>query len=80
MRGTHRISKRLKILGSAAIGAALMAASAQAATAFTIGFSGDHGSPRLEEAITTHAMGTEPAMTIVVGHVVLTAFRPRPHA
>lgn len=79
MRGTHRISRRLKMLGSAAIGAALMAASAQAATALTIGFSGDHGSSLLQ-SVGAHAMLTEPATMIVVGTLLLTAFRPRPHA
>jgi hypothetical protein len=79
MRGTHRISRRLKLLGSAAIGAALMAASAQAATAFTIGFNGDQGS-NLLQAFGAHAVLPEPATMMIVGTLLLTVFRPRPHA
>jgi hypothetical protein len=79
MRGTHRISRRLKMLGTAAIGLALMAVSAQAATTFTIGLGGDHGSPLLQ-ALSTHAMLTEPVTMMVVGTLLLTTFRTRPHA
>jgi hypothetical protein len=79
MRGTHRISRRFKLLGSAAIGAALMAATAQAATAFTIGFNTEQGSPLLQ-AFSAHAPLPEPATMMIVGTLLLTAFRARPHA
>jgi hypothetical protein len=60
------MSKRLKMLGVAAIAAAMMAASAQAATVFdlTAGFAG-------EGAYTW----PEPATMIVLGTVLLAALR-----
>lgn len=59
------MSKRLKMLGVAVIAAAVMAASAQAATVvdLTAGLAGGTGSSQ------------EPATMIVLGIVLLTAFR-----
>jgi predicted MFS family arabinose efflux permease len=80
MRGTRRISKRLKILGGAAIAAAMMVASAQAATAFdlTAGLGAGPGSALLEAFGQTAV--PEPAALMIVGTILLTAFRSRPHA
>jgi hypothetical protein len=79
MRGTHRISKRLKVLGGAAIAAAMMVASAQAATVFdlTAGIASDPGSALLHVFSNTVP---EPAALMIVGTILLTAFRPRSHA
>lgn len=73
------MSKRLKMLGAAAIAAATMAASAQAATVFdlTERFASPGRSP-LIHAINTGFPVTgmpEPATMIVLGTILLMAFR-----
>jgi hypothetical protein len=71
------MSKRLMMLGVAAIAAA-MAASAQAATVFdfTTGIASDSGSTLRHALILLPGTGfTEPATMIVLGTVLLTAFR-----
>lgn len=70
MKNSQRVYKRIKVLGGAASAAALMAASAQAATAFDL--AAGIGS--------AHAGLPEPATLMIVGTALLVAFRARPHA
>ena len=70
----ERMSKRLKMLGAAAF-AATMAASAQAATVFDLA---SEGSSTLRHAFVTSFPSTgfqEPVTMIVLGAILLTAFR-----
>ena len=71
----ERMSKRLKLLGAATITAATMAASAQAATVLDFA---SEGSSTLRHAFVTsfpHVWWQEPLTMIIIGTILLAAFR-----
>lgn len=70
MRNAQRIYKRSKVLAGAAIAAALLAASAQAAAAFDLAANIGGGRVDLPEHATL----------MLVGTALLITFRTRPHA